>query len=379
MATNPLGVTTPSGEGWYYAGSHATISTDAYVPIDSTSQYRYNGWTTPDITEIADPTTSPTTVYMDKGKTVTALYATQYKVTFSQSGVGSDFTGTVMTIDGHDYDRSGHTFWWDKDSTHAFSFASPLLISGNVKRYVWTSTSGLSTSQIGTATITGTGSVNGNYKTQYLLTVVTDPSGLSPQPSRNPTGEAGPTNGWWYDASTSVSLTAQTVSGYTFNRWDVDGSNKPSGQSAISVTMDAQHTATAHYITSLSVSITPPSSSIDLGDSITFSASPTGGSGGYTYQWYVNGNPVLGATSSTWMFIPTSSGHYQVYVKVTDSSMTTAESNHATVEVIGPTPPPKGGYSVPFAPATATAAFAFYAVFVTLFAMAISLLRRKRK
>jgi len=379
MATSPSAITTPSGEGWYYAGSYATISTAAYVPIDSTSQYRFNGWTTADMSEIADPTKSPTTVYMDKGKTVTALYATQYLVTFSQSGVGSDFSGTVMTIDGRDYNRSSHSFWWDKDSTHSFSFTSPLMVSGNVKRYAWTSTTGLSTAQSGTITISGAGNVNGNYKTQYLLTVLTDPSGLSPQPARNPAGDAGPANGWWYDASTSVSLTAQTVSGYTLDYWDVDGSAKPSGQNPISVTMGAQHTATAHYKIALSATIDPPSASIDLGDSVTFTVTPSGGTPGYTYQWYLNGNPVSGATSNAWTFTPTSSGYYEVYVKVTDSKGATAQSNTAPVQVSGGQPPPEGGYTVPYTPAGARTTLTYYTLFLALFAIALSLFRRKKK
>jgi hypothetical protein len=379
LITNPSGVTTPSGEGWYYSGSYASISTTAYVPIDSTSKYRFNGWSTTDMSEITNPTMSPTTVYMDKGKTVTALYATQYQVTFSQSGVGSDFTGTVMTIDGVDYDRSGQSFWWDKDSTHSFSFASPLVVTGNVKRYVWTSTTGLSTVQSGTITISGVGSVIGNYKTQYLLTVLTDPSGLTPQPSRNPTGDAESSSSWWYDNGVSVTLTAQTVSGYNFNYWDVDGTAKSSGLNPISVTMSVQHTAKAYYKVALSAAITPSSASINLGQSVTFTATPSGGAPGYTYQWYLNGNPVSGATSSTWVFTPTSSGYYQVYVIVTDSGSATSQSNTASVQVSSGGSTPEGGFSVPFTPAGVGSILAYYAMFIALFAVAISLIRRKKK
>jgi hypothetical protein len=318
-------------------------------------------------------------VYMDKGKTVTALYATQYLIAFSQSGVGSDFSGTVMTIDGIDYDRSGQSFWWDKDSTHSFSFASPLVVSGNVKRYVWTSTTGLSTVQSGTITISGVGSVIGNYKTQYLLTVLTDPSGLTPQPSRSPTGDAESSSSWWYDNGASVTLTAQTVSGYTFNYWDVDGTAKSSGLNPISVTMTAQHTAKAYYKLALSVTITPPSASIDPSQSLTFTAAPSGGAAGYTYQWYLNGNSVSGATSSTWTFTPTSSGYYQVYVIVTDSGSATVQSSIAPVSVSGGGSTPEGGFSVPFTPAGVGNILAFYAMFLALFAVAISLIRRKKK
>jgi uncharacterized repeat protein (TIGR02543 family) len=77
--------------------------------------------------------------------------------------------------------------------------------------------------------------------------VVTYPTGLSPQPTRNPTGESGTANGWWYDSGTSVTLTAQTVGGYVFNQWDIDGTSQGSGMTTITVVMNAPHTATAHY------------------------------------------------------------------------------------------------------------------------------------
>jgi hypothetical protein len=80
--------------------------------------------------------------------------------------------------------------------------------------------------------------------------VLTDPSGLSPQPTRNPLGEAGPANGWWYDTATSVQLTAQTVTGFTFSYWDIDSVSQGTGVNPISVEMSASHTVAAHYTSS---------------------------------------------------------------------------------------------------------------------------------
>lgn len=98
--------------------------------------------------------------------------------------------------------------------------------------------------------------VIGRYETQYLLTVLTDPAGLSPQPTRNPSGEAGPANGWWYNASTDVTLTAQTATGYMFKNWDVDGASQGSGVNPITVTVNASHATTAHYALSHDVALT---------------------------------------------------------------------------------------------------------------------------
>jgi len=124
---------------------------------------------------------------------VTGNYTTQFETTFSVVGVGSDFTGTVIIIDGTGYALSTipPSFWRDNDSVQTFTFQSPLLVTPNAKQYVWTNTSGLSTLQSGSITVTGSGSITGNYKTQYYLTVTS--------PYDSPT----PTTGW-VDSGTSV-------------------------------------------------------------------------------------------------------------------------------------------------------------------------------
>ena len=378
LATNPPGIATPTGAGWYDAGSNATTSTSAYVDISpGQSRYRFNGWTTANMSEIEDPSKSPTKVLVDEAKTVTANYVTQYSVYFSQSGIGPDYLGTVLDVDGVNYDLTSlpGPFWWDSGSAHPFAFHSPLTVNG--KRYVWISTTGISTLQSGTLTVTNYGSIVGNYKTQYLLTVVTDPTGLSPQPSRNPAGEAGPTNGWWYDTSTSVTLTAPTISGHTFLYWDVNGTSRGSGVNPIAVNMNAPYEAEAHYsILSFYVTISPTSATRAIGQPVHFTSSITGGTSPYTYQWYLDTNPVAGATSSTWTFTPTASDIYYAYLLVTDASNTTAQSTSAVVIV---SPIPVGGYSFSLAGQTTLSHMVAYITLMALLGSALSLTRRKRK
>jgi hypothetical protein len=172
LTTNPGETTSPTGEGWYDANTLATISTVGYVDVTpGSSRYRFNGWTTVDTPEIADPTVSPTTVLVDKGKTVTAQYVLQYKITFS-TNAGSEFTGTPLAVDDHDYLSTELPIhlWLDSETSHTFVFQSPLTVSSS-KRYIWTSTSGLSTSQGGTIEITAFGDVSASYKIQYYVTV----------------------------------------------------------------------------------------------------------------------------------------------------------------------------------------------------------------
>jgi uncharacterized repeat protein (TIGR02543 family) len=207
VQTGPSGVNSPTGEGWYDAGSSASISTAQYEDIvPGSSRYRFNGWTTTDMLEITNPSLTSTTVLMDNAKTVTADYVTQYYITFAQSGVGSDFAGTVMTIDGTYHDGNGAAFWWDVNSVHTFMFASPLAVNGG-KQYVWTSTTGLSTLQSDPLTVTGSGSVTGNYKTQYYVTfdqsgVGSDFTGTVATIDSSNYGVSGlPVSFWWDEGS----------------------------------------------------------------------------------------------------------------------------------------------------------------------------------
>jgi hypothetical protein len=175
VQTSPPGVDSPTGEGWYDAGTYAPISTDQYFDIvPGSSRYNFTGWATTDMSEIISPTSLSTTVLMDKAKTVTANYVTQYYVAFAQTGVGSDFTGTMVIIDGTGYDRNGASFWWDSGSTHSFAFQSPLIVPPGAKQYDWDSTTGLSSLQSDPIYVTGSGGVTGNYVTHVHDVAVTD-------------------------------------------------------------------------------------------------------------------------------------------------------------------------------------------------------------
>jgi hypothetical protein len=190
------------------------------------------------MSEISDPSRSPTTVIVDEGKTVTATYTVQYVVAFSQSGVSSDFANTIVTIDTIDYNYSGlpTPFMWDNGTMHSFEFKSPLVVTVNSKRYIWTGTTGLSTGQSDTMTVTTFGNIAGNYRVQYHLTVGINPPGIATIP-----GEG------WYNESASVMLTAPTVPNYTFDRWYVNGVPQGTGVNPLTITMNGAYTTQAYY------------------------------------------------------------------------------------------------------------------------------------
>jgi hypothetical protein len=198
---------------------------------------------------INHPTTTQFEIDLIKGQ----CPLTQYNVTFNQSGVGTDYAGTVVTIDGTNYGVSSLpiSFWYNYGSSHTFAFHSPLIVTVNAKRYNWTNTSGLSTLQSGSITVTTSGSITGNYTTQYYLTVKTSPLGLVTAIINISSFQG------WYNASTTLGLLAPLWASSAnknyflknpggWGAWDVDGIDQE-GDIA-HVTMDAPHTATAHYI-----------------------------------------------------------------------------------------------------------------------------------
>ncbi|MGA2683378.1 MAG: PKD domain-containing protein, partial [Candidatus Bathyarchaeia archaeon] len=162
---------------------------------------------------------------------------------------------------------------------------------------------------------------------------------------------------WSMDVGQSKTFTATASGGsgtYSSYAWYVDSSLQ-SGQTAstfsyspasagshsITVTVTDSFGATspqsAAAIVSVNptVTVSPTSWSMDVGQSETFTATPSGGSGTYTsYQWYVGGVAQSGATASTVSFGPASAGSYLITVTVTDSfGVTSAQSPAASVTV----------------------------------------------
>jgi hypothetical protein len=158
----------------------------------------------------------------------------------------------LLTVTYPSYDSTTPVINWTEAGTSInASVTSPALEPSGKTRYVCTGWIGTGsgpasgTSTAVTFTIDKPSIITWNWKTQYLLTVFTDPAGLNPQPTRNPLGEAGPENGWWYDNGTRVNCTAQAVNGYVFDQWSVD--EVYWDVDPVPINMSVAHNAEAHY------------------------------------------------------------------------------------------------------------------------------------
>ena len=139
-------------------------------------------------------------------------------------------------------------------------------------------------------------------------------------------------------ASTYSSISAATTATFSFltSASTVSGSYYFELQVTDSV---GEHVTSSNALVQVNVSpnvtVSPASWTMDVGQSKTFAASASGGTGTLSYQWYLGGSAVVGATNTTWTFVASSTGSPSIYVRITDqaSSPVTVQSNNLTVTV----------------------------------------------
>jgi len=156
----------PVALDWLETSTH-TVAATTPISAGTGKQYVWTSWTNGDgLSGSSGTYTTPS-----GASTVTVNYKTQYQVSFTSSGIGSDTgSNTIVTVASNNYQQSQlpYTAWYDSSSSLAYSFASPVASTG--KRYPWASTSGLSqTLQSNSFSVTATGTVTGFYNTQYNL------------------------------------------------------------------------------------------------------------------------------------------------------------------------------------------------------------------
>ncbi|MGA2683385.1 MAG: PKD domain-containing protein [Candidatus Bathyarchaeia archaeon] len=159
-------------------------------------------------------------------------------------------------------------------------------------------------------------------------------AGQSKTFSANPSGGSNSYSSYqWYVGSSMVQNSASSSFAY---------SPASSGSYSITVTVTDSLGATSAPSSAASVTVNsvltvsvPSSLTVDVGQSVTYSASVSGGAGGYTYQWYYNGAPV--GTSATYSYTATeadyTAGSFTISVTVTDAANNAVTSNTETVAV----------------------------------------------
>ena len=194
---------------------------------------------------------------------------------------------------------------------------------------------------------------------------------------------------WTMDVGQSTTFSAIASSGsgtYTSYQWYVNGQLAQSGSASMSFTPSSSGsysitvnvtdsfgvTSALSSVASVTVSASPTVSiapvgplTLDVGQVQTFTATPSGGTGTLSYQWYLNGSAISGATSASYSYTASGTSH-SVTCTVTDSastpvtspasnavSVTVTSTSTSTTPTVTPTPTPTPTLT-PTPPLTAT-------------------------
>jgi outer membrane protein assembly factor BamB len=252
-------------------------------------------------------------------------------VTISPSPVVMDVTQSQLFTSSVSGGTSPYSYQWFlngipvPDATSAtWTFAPTSLGSYTIYVNVTDSVSTAVTSNIVTATVNvaPSASISPSSATfdvgQSKLFTSTVSDGTSPYTYKwylNEVAVSDATNSTW-------TFTPNSSGSYNVYVNASDSANFTSKSNIASVTVNP----------SLSVTVSPSSVIMDVGQSQQFT-STVNGTSPYTYQWYLNGAPVSNATFNSWTFTPTSSDSYTLYLFVTDGAGEIAISPASNISV----------------------------------------------
>lgn len=139
------------------------------------------------------------------------------------------------------YGTPGGQGWYNAGKTAYASVSTGVVDHGNGTRHVFSSwnqdASGANYVQSNPILMNGPKTAMANWKTQYLLTVRTNPENITTIP-----GEG------WHNSSTNAVLAAPLVAGWQFAYWEIDGVPQGIGTNPVTLNVTKPHTATAYYI-----------------------------------------------------------------------------------------------------------------------------------
>ena len=238
--------TPSSGNGYYASGTSVQLQASA------TAGYQFANWTG-DLTSSANPLT----LIMSAPRSVTATLAKVTSVT-----IASNPSGLLVSVDGSTI-TTPQTFQWQAQSMHTLVAVSPQGANGTRDEFLSWSDGGPQAHSIAAPASPGT--YTATFAVQYLLI-----TSASPAAGGTVTVSPASVDGY-YNAGSTIQLTATANAGYLFSNWTGDLSGAANPQS---ITMNALHSATANFTTPCSIGLTPASTSVPATGTSTPAACP---------------------------------------------------------------------------------------------------------
>jgi hypothetical protein len=314
-----------SGQQWsvtFDGQSKSTTSSSLSFTV-SPGQYSYS--VSPPSGYTANPSSGSISVSGDQTVGIQFSYGLA-TVTFSESGIGTSATGTVLTVDGTAYDISQLpiSFSWAIGSSHSFQWGTTVS-QGSSEEYVWDTTSGLSSQESGSVTVpSGGGKVSATYSPFYQITFSVNPYNYGTF-SWSGGGNVGGSTGTsyssnYYYAGQQISISAQpSSSSYQFTGW-----TSTSGISLGSTTSSST-TATVRGVGTVTADFSTTSASAYT---VTFTESGLSGQ-----QWSVTFDGQSKSTTSSSLSFTVSPGQYSY--SVSPPSGYTANPSSGSISVSG--------------------------------------------
>ena len=213
------GTVTPTSGGFYNSG--------ASVPIAATpaSGYTFSGWTG----SVASSSSASTTITMSAPETVTANFASLNGITIQTTPEGLQFT-----VDGGAPQTAPQTLTLSQGPHTVAVTTTQAGAVGTQYTFIAWSDSGLPSHTITVGTTAAT--YIATFQTQYQLTISASPAA---------DGTVTPATGTFYNAGSSVPITAIAASGFQFSNWT--GSVASASSASTTVTMSAPESVTANF------------------------------------------------------------------------------------------------------------------------------------
>ena len=213
-------------------------------------------------------------VMMDADHTMTAVYVTPTRtLTVASSNPGSGVSITVSPNDNSNLGTGTTQFSRTYNQNTSVTLTAPTTVSGNNFQKWQRDGVDLSTNQVVNVTMAADHTMTAVYvtPTRTLTVASLNPgSGVSITVSPNDNSNLGTGTSQFsrtYNQNTSVTLTAPTTAGgNNFQKWQRDGVDLSTNQ-VVNVTMDADHTLTAVYVTptrTLTVASSNPGSGVSI-------------------------------------------------------------------------------------------------------------------
>ena len=298
----------PTGQGWYDAGSSASFGVTTPASGGAGTRYVFMGWTGSGSGSYTGGSAS-SSVTMNNPITEAASWKTQYYLT-----VNSDYGSTT-----------GEN-WYDAGSSASFSVSPTTVSGGSGTRYVFTgwtgSGSGSYTGGNASSSVTMNNPITeaASWKTQYYLTTAENPDAggdMTPAPP-----------GAWYDSGTDASVDATVNGGYLWAGWSVDlsGMTKPT-----TILMNGPKSVTANFGKEVQITVTTN----PVGRDFTVDGTPY--SSAQTFTWIQNqtytisvSSPQSGGAGTQYVYTSWSDGGAQSHTYTVPGSNQTVTANFKT-------------------------------------------------